>query len=92
MISQQLLHQGRQLRFGYLGQFQLWARHGLQYTSALIRDDSYLPGLNEKLHFSDRITLITFYNHAHARARTNRQRERTEPEEIGVRLKAHKFF
>ena len=47
--SQQLLHQGRQLRFGYLGQFRLLVRHGLEYTSVPIHYDSFLPGLNEKL-------------------------------------------
>lgn len=47
--SQQLLHPGRQLRLGYLGQFRLWARHGLKYMSAPVRYDSFLPGFNEKL-------------------------------------------
>jgi hypothetical protein len=40
-----LLHQRCQLRFGYLGQFRLWARHGLEYTGSPIRYARFSPGL-----------------------------------------------
>jgi hypothetical protein len=59
---QQLLHQGCQLRFGDLGQFRLWARHGIEYTSAPIRDDSFLPGLNEKLRNQARYVVTNIFD------------------------------